>query len=87
MIDPNKTPAYITHTTQRSVGGAFFALMIKWDRTEGGFWDIWRTGVGRYDNIEDAAEEARWWADAEGLPYYDPIKKELHDASSNEQAG
>lgn len=87
MINPDKTPTYITHTTERSVGGAFFAIMIKWDSEEGGFWDIWQSGIGRFDNIEDAAEEARQWADAEDLPYYDPVKKELHDASSKQQIG
>lgn len=68
--DPEKTPRYITHTTERSVGGAFFAVHVWWNPEMGGFWEPWETGVGRYRRMEDAADEARAWAIDKGLPYF-----------------
>jgi hypothetical protein len=34
-----------------------------------GYWDVWTTGIGRYETEAEAIEEAKQWAEAEGLEF------------------
>jgi hypothetical protein len=44
----------------------YFAVML-WDGM--GFEEPWETGMGSYDTPEQAAIEAKQWAEAEGIEY------------------
>ena len=66
MIDPKKTPRYVT-TTEGASG--HFAVLVWWNPEMGGFWEPWDTGFGRYASLEDAVEEAKQWAEEERLPF------------------
>jgi len=46
----------------------YFAVMMWWNPEEG-FWEPYQSGIGRYDNEEDAIEEAKWWAQSKGLEF------------------
>lgn len=56
----------------------FFAIHIIWVNDPelggdaGGYWDVWQSGVGRYDTKEEAIEEAKEWAESEGIEYKEP---------------
>lgn len=58
-IDP-KPYVTITHG-----GSGYFAVMMWWNPD--GFWEPWSTGIGRYATKGEAIEEAKEWAEAEGL--------------------
>lgn len=51
----------------------YFAVHMWWNNTgEGGlpgFWEPYNTGIGRYRTKEEAAVEAKEWAEAEGTRY------------------
>jgi hypothetical protein len=55
-------------TVYESVSG-WKAIQIWWNEPDGGFWEPWQTGMGAYATPEGAEEEARGWAEAEGLRY------------------
>lgn len=55
-------PTYWIDTTFGMRG--YFAVMM-WDGM--GFDEPWETGIGSYETAEQAAIEAREWAEAEGL--------------------
>ena len=57
---------YITTTEGMS---GHFAVMLWWNPDMGGFWEPWDTGIGRFATREEAAEEAKQWAEAEELEY------------------
>jgi hypothetical protein len=50
-------------------GSGWFAVHYWWNRDMGGFWEPWDTGIGRYSSEEKAIEEAKDWAEAEGMEY------------------
>lgn len=49
-----------------------FAVLYCWNPD--GFAEPWNTGVGRYATKEEAEEEARGWAEAEGVNLCPSIK-------------
>lgn len=68
-VSPSRPPDYITVT--RGISG-FFAVQMTWNDKSiqlGGFWEPWTTGFGRYHERSAAVEEAKVWAEAEGLEY------------------
>jgi hypothetical protein len=40
----------------------FFAVYLVWNDDHDGFYEPEQTGCGSYDNPDEAAQEARWWA-------------------------
>lgn len=62
---------YITTTTGMS---GHFAVMLWWNPDLGGFWEPWDTGIGRYSNVAEAAEEGREWAASENLEFREERK-------------
>lgn len=74
-------PKFVTATNSRSVGGAYFAVILWWNN-EGeigpltkkpmpGFYEPWDTGIGRYAHRDDAVKEAKYIAETENIPYFD----------------
>ena len=59
-------PNYIT--VYESIGG-WKAVMLWWNPDMGGFYEPWDTGVGAYATEAEAEDEARWWAEDEGLEF------------------
>lgn len=57
--------SYVTITSGMR---GFFAILMHWD-DEGQCWEPWNSGPGSYRSSEEAAAEARAWADAEGLEF------------------
>ena len=57
------TPPYITVT--RGMSGWFAVLLAYYDDIKG--YDIYCTGIGRYEDKADAEAEARQWAAAENI--------------------
>lgn len=49
-------------------GSGHFAILMKW-YPEGNMWDIWNTGLGRYKSPQEAIQEAKDWAEADGIRY------------------
>ena len=47
----------------------YFAVMVWWNPENGGFWEPWQTGIGRYPFKDLAIREAKAWAEAEGMEY------------------
>lgn len=68
--EPSKHPKFVTATTEQSVGGAYFAVIMWWNPDMGGFWEPWDTGIGRYATREEALNEALTIANDEQLPFY-----------------
>lgn len=56
------------YTSVTHGGAGFFAVLMKW-YPEDNMWDVWNTGHGRYKNPENAHQEAKDWAEAEGIRY------------------
>lgn len=54
-------------TTTQGISG-HFAVMFWWNPE--GFWEPYQTGFGRYETQEQAANEAKNWAEAEELEYH-----------------
>ena len=63
--------SYITVTSGMA---GYFAVQIWWNNEDPkmAFWEPYDTGLGRYREIEMAIEEAKEWAEAEGLRYVAP---------------
>jgi hypothetical protein len=59
-------------TVYRSMGG-WKALELWWNPE--GFWEPWQTGLAGYEKREDAVEEAKFWAESEGLQFRDSTKE------------
>lgn len=59
-----KRPSFISVSQGMS---GHFAVLMAWNKE--GFYEPWNTGFGRYSTREEAAREAREWAEAEGLEY------------------
>lgn len=57
---------FVTVTSGMS---GFFAVQMCWNPNYGGFWEPWETGIGRYETRAEAIQEAKEWADSEGLEY------------------
>lgn len=55
-------------TTYLSISG-WKAIQLWWNPDMGGFWEPWETGCGYYATEAEAADEARAWAEAEGLEF------------------
>jgi hypothetical protein len=47
----------------------YFAVLVCWNPEHGGFWEPWQSGIGSYATAEEAEEEARDWAEAEGVEF------------------
>ena len=47
----------------------YFAVLLWWNRDYGGFWEPWNTGIGSYDSAQKAEQEARQWAEEEGVEF------------------
>lgn len=58
-------------TTTKGMSGHFAVMMWYNNRDEdyGGFWEPYDTGVGRYATRDEAINEAKSWAAAEGVQY------------------
>lgn len=63
-------------TIGHGMGGYYAVMRVfveEWDEDWGeyrtGYWDNQQTGVGRYSTPEEAAEEGRDWAEAEGIKF------------------
>lgn len=63
-------PKFVTATNSRSVGGAYFAVIVWWN-PELNFYEPWDTGIGRFAHRDDAVKEAKYMAENEGYPYFD----------------
>ena len=50
----------------------WFAVMIWWNPTLGGFAEPYTIGDGRYAMQTDAIAEAERWSEETGLPFYPP---------------
>lgn len=55
-------------TTTQGMSG-WFAVMYWWNKENGGFWEPYETGFGRYSEEARAIEEAKIWAEAEEIAY------------------
>lgn len=62
----NARPEYITVT--RGMSG-YFAVHMAWNPEQGGFYEPWATGAGRYAEREGAEREAKSWAESDELEY------------------
>ena len=49
------------------LGSGYAAVMYWWNKEDGGFYEPWTTGYGRYATYDQALGEARDWAEAEEL--------------------
>lgn len=65
---PKPREHWYTVTDERSVSGAFFAVEMWRNPEMGGFPEPFNTGLGRYADQKQAAEEAVILADEYGLP-------------------
>jgi|HubBroStandDraft_6_1064221.scaffolds.fasta_scaffold1750716_1 hypothetical protein len=76
--------AYVTST--HGMRG-WFAVLV-WFAPEG-FWEPWQSGIGSYDTQEGAEEEAREWAEAEGIEFKSGITavEKLLQANGQEAVG
>lgn len=66
MASEQKLDDYITVTSGMS---GWFAVHVWWNAEEGGFYEPYQTGLGRYATEQEAEIEAQSWAKTEGLPY------------------
>ncbi len=57
--------AYMTITSGLS---GHFAVHMWWNPDQGGFWEPWTTGLGRYETPFGAYQEAIDMAETEGIP-------------------
>ena len=58
------TKTYVT--VYKPVAG-WKAIMVWWNPE--GFWEPWDTSYFAYGTKEEAVGYAKWWADAENVPY------------------
>jgi hypothetical protein len=65
----NETPALNDYITTTSGISGHFAVHVWWNPE--GFWEPYNTGIGRYATNAEAVEEAKAWAESEGLQYKD----------------
>lgn len=77
-ISRKREPAHVTpdgteypHVTVTQGGSGFLAVLMWWNPELDGFAEPWQTGHGRYMTREPAVTEAKGWAEAEGLPFYE----------------
>lgn len=49
-------------------GSGYFAVMMWWN-PDPGFTEPYQTGIGRYGNRASAVQEAKDWAESEGLEF------------------
>lgn len=49
-----------------------FAVIYWWNKVDGGFWEPWNTGFGRYATEDEARVEAIALSESEGVPYLMP---------------
>lgn len=71
MSDKADTPKKeYPHVTTTHGGSGYYAVLVWWNPDLGGFPEPWSTGEGRYVVREGAIQEAKDWAEAEGIPYY-----------------
>lgn len=61
----DKTP-FITTSL---LGSGHAAICLWWNPD--GFWEPWQTGIGRYATQDEAVTEAKYWAEAEDLKYWE----------------
>ena len=73
---PSVRKPYIT--VLRLGSGWAAAHMVFVNDGHGSYWDVEQTGMGRYASRMAAAEEAREWAAAEGLPTRNLIDPSSH---------
>lgn len=68
------------YTTVIEGGRGFFVIQVQWydDMGPAGGYDIWNNGDMSYATPQEAADEARSWADAEEIEceWYGPIRPE-----------
>lgn len=71
LPDPPKTSPESNHRIQVISGmSGYFAVLLADITTEKGeYTEIIETGIGRYENITDAQDEAKVWAEEMNLPY------------------
>ncbi len=55
-------------TTYQSIGG-WKAVHMWWNPDMGGFYEPYNTGMGGYADEKQAIAEAKFWAEADELPY------------------
>jgi len=55
-------------TVQKGMAG-WYAVYFSWDSCWDDVPEVIQTGIGRYDNIDTAIEEAKEWAQSEQIPY------------------
>lgn len=47
------------------------AIEYWWNPDMGGFWEPWQTGFSAWATKDEAVIDAKVWAEAEELPYYE----------------
>jgi hypothetical protein len=47
------------------------AIHYWWNSADGGFWEPWQTGMFAFATKQEAIVDAKLWAEAEELPYYE----------------
>ena len=62
--DRKKMRVTVTHGLR-----GYFAVLLWWNPEYGGFWEPWESGIGSYTTKSAAEEEAKDWAEAEGVEY------------------
>ena len=50
------------------LGSGWAAIMYQW-QTDGHFWDVFQTGIGRFATKEEAVIEAKIWSESNGVRY------------------
>jgi hypothetical protein len=71
VTESTKSTGFIT--TYKSIAG-WKAVQYWWNPEQGGFWEPWQTGSFAFKTKAEAEEDAKFWAEAEEIPYY-PGKK------------
>ena len=72
---PPANPAHASFVSTSDGMSGWFAVLVWWNPEHGGFWEPWDTGFGRYATKAEAESEARDWAKAEGVEFYDGSPK------------
>ena len=67
MSKNSEHPPYITVT--RDMSGWFAMEVHYWEDGKGGFYEPYQTGIGKYRTREEAVEEGKAWAEAEGIEF------------------
>lgn len=67
ITEETKSSGFIT--VYKPIAG-WKAVQYWWNSEAGGFWEPWQTGSFAFATKEEAEKDAKFWAEADDLPYY-----------------